>query len=203
MPSLNWLACLHLLFVKNLGIIIYSTLSVNFSIELRWYSHYAKSVRIRILVRIFSYSDQNNSECGHFLRSDRNWITYYLKLFDVPDKPSSPLPNTHLSIRKNFRYLDSGYLEHFDSSKKVFPHERFFPIISNYCQKIEQEFECLNILTLFFYKALLSIIIFRRQTHCACDRLWMWNVRLWVIWRMGYLTKTLQQKYRVEKVVFS
>ena len=203
MPSLNWLACLHLLFVKNLGIIIYSTLSVNFSIELRWYSHYAKSVRIRILVRIFSYSDQNNSECGHFLRSDRNWITYYLKLFDVPDKPSSPLPNTHLSIRKNFRYLDSGYLEHFDSSNKVFPHERFFPIISNYCQKIEQEFECLNILTLFFYKALLSIIIFRRQTHCACDRLWMWNVRLWVIWRMGYLTKTLQQKYRVEKVVFS
>ena len=203
MPSLNWLACLHLLFVKNLGIIIYSTLSVNFSIELRWYSHYAKSVRIRILVRIFSYSDQNNSECGHFLRSDRNWITYYLKLFDVPDKPSSPLPNTHLSIRKNFRYLESGYLEHFYSLNKVFPHERFFPIISNYCQKIEQEFECLNILTLFFYKALLSIIIFRRQTHCACDRLWMWNVRLWVIWRMGYLTKTLQQKYRVEKVVFS
>ena len=128
MPSLNWLACLHLLFVKNLGIIIYSTLSVNFSIELRWYSHYAKSVRIRILVRIFSYSDQNNSECGHFLRSDRNWITYYFKLFDVPDKPSSPLPNTHLSIRKNFRYLDSGYLEHFDSLNKVFPHERFFLI---------------------------------------------------------------------------
>ena len=128
MPSLNWLACLHLLFVKNLGIIIYSTLSVNFSIELRWYSHYAKSVLIRILVRIFSHSDQNNSECGHFLRSDRNWITYYLKLFDVPDKPSNPLPNTHLSIRKNFRYLDSGYLEHFDSSNKVFPHERFFLI---------------------------------------------------------------------------
>ena len=122
MPSLNWLACLYLLFVKNLGIIIYSTLLVNFSIELRWYSHYAKSVRIRILVRIFSHSDQNNSECGHFLRSDRNWITYYLKLFDVPDKPSSPLPNTHLSIRKNFRYLDSGYLEHFDSSNKVFLH---------------------------------------------------------------------------------